>query len=91
MVDTQRVCGSLSSPYGNTDSTVRSWKVATERSDGAGGKSRFGLVYRLASRPFMEEHASESCSVGNGGEEKGQADTDTGTFPEETARHLRSQ
>lgn len=48
------------------------------------------LVYRLASRPSMEEHASGSCSVGNGGEEKGQADTDTGTFPEETARHLRS-
>lgn len=38
----------------------------------------------------MEEHASESCSVGNGGEEKGQAGTDTGTFPKETARHLRS-
>lgn len=48
------------------------------------------LVYRPASRPSMEEHASGSCSVGNGGEEKGQADTDTGTFPEETARHLRS-
>lgn len=48
------------------------------------------LVYRPASRPSMEEHANGSCSLGNGGEEKGQADTDTGTFPEETARHLRS-
>lgn len=30
-MDTQGVCGSLSSSYGNTNSIARSWKVATER------------------------------------------------------------
>lgn len=30
-MDTQGVCGSLSSSYGNMNSIARSWKVATER------------------------------------------------------------